>query len=355
MASIRERKTAEGNSYFTVQVRLKGHPPQTATFTRRTDAKKWAAATESAIREGRHFKTAEAKKHTLSDLIDRYIQDVLPTKPKQAEKQAQQLEWWKSKIGSHLLSDITPALIVECRDELASGVTYRGTQRSPATVVRYMAALSHAFTIAVNEWQWLEDSPIRKVKKPKESRGRVRFLDDDERERFLTACKQSTNSWLYLCVILGLSTGMRQGELMGLKWQDVNLKDGYLILHETKNEERRRVPLAGHGLELLKAHQQSKHFDSELLFPSSINPTKPIDLRKPFENALTAAGIEDFHWHDLRHCTASYLAMNGASLAEIAEVLGHKTLSMVKRYAHLSDGHVSNVVASMNTKIFGAI
>ena len=66
------------------------------------------------------------------------------------------------------------------------------------------------------------------------------------------------------------------------------------------------------------------------------------------------AEINDFHWHDLRHCTASYLAMNGASLAEIAEVLGHKTLAMVKRYAHLSDGHVSNVVASMNAKIFGA-
>jgi site-specific recombinase XerD len=90
-----------------------------------------------------------------------------------------------------------------------------------------------------------------------------------------------------------------------------------------------------------------------LLFPSKVNPTKPIDLRKPFETALKKAEIDDFHWHDLRHCTASYLAMNGASLAEIAEVLGHKTLSMVKRYSHLSDSHVSNVVASMNEKIFG--
>ena len=74
-------------------------------------------------------------------------------------------------MGYFLLSDVTPALIVQYRDELAAGITYRGTQRSPATVVRYMAALSHAFTIAVNEWQWLDDSPMRKVKKPKESRG----------------------------------------------------------------------------------------------------------------------------------------------------------------------------------------
>ncbi|MEC4747220.1 site-specific integrase [Methylomicrobium sp. Wu6] len=247
-----------------------------------------------------------------------------------------------------------PSLIVQCRDELATGITYRGTQRSPATVVRYMAALSHAFGVAVKEWQWLEDSPMRKVKKPKESRGRVRFLDDDERERFLIACKESSNAWLYPCVILALSTGMRQGELMGLRWPDVDLKVGAIILHETKNGERRRVPLSGLALELLHEHAKVRRLDTDLLFPGNINAQKPIDLRSAFENALKRAEINDFHWHDLRHCTASYLAMNGASLAEIAEVLGHKTLAMVKRYAHLSDGHVSSVVAAMNAKIFGA-
>ncbi|MDZ4098322.1 MAG: site-specific integrase, partial [Methylophilaceae bacterium] len=305
--------------------------------------------------EGRHFKTTEAKKHTLADLVDRYIKDVLPTKPKQAVRQKQQLEWWRDKIGVYLLSDITAAMIVQYRDELASGETYRGTQRSPATVVRYMAALSHAFSVAINDWQWLEDSPMRKVKKPKESRGRVRFLDDDERNKLLTACQQSSNKQLYMCVILALSTGMRQGELMGLKWQDVSLKDGFLILHETKNGDRRRVPLAGHGLALLREHAKVRRLDTTLLFPGTIHTDKPIDLRKPFETALKAAEITDFHWHDLRHCTASYLAMNGASLAEIAEILGHKTLQMVKRYAHLSDGHVSSVIESMNAKIFGGM
>jgi len=102
----------------------------------------------------------------------------------------------------------------------------------------------------------------------------------------------------------------------------------------------------------LKKHSKVRRLDSDFLFPSAVL-NKPIDLRKPFENALRKAEISDFRWHDLRHCTASYLAMNGASLAEIAEVLGHKTLQMVKRYAHLSDGHVSSVVESMNSKIFG--
>ena len=353
MASIETRTTESGEKSYRVKVRLKGYPVQSATFERLTDAKRWASATETAIREGRHFKTAEAKKHTLNDLIDRYIRDVLPNKPKQAPKQKQQLEWWGAKLGAYTLADITPSMIAEARDELANGSTTRGDKRSPATVVRYMAALSHAYTVAVNEWEWLEQSPMTKVKKPIESRGRVRFLDNDERQRLLTACQQSANKQLYLCVILALSTGMRQGELMSLSWADVNLKESFLILHETKNGERRRVALAGLALDLLRDYAKVRRLDSQLLFPSNVNPNKHIDLRKPFETALKVAEINDFHWHDLRHCTASYLAMNGASLAEIAEVLGHKTLSMVKRYSHLSDSHVSNVVASMNAKIFG--
>jgi integrase len=180
-------------------------------------------------------------------------------------------------------------------------------------------------------------------------------LDNDERQRLLIACQTSTNKQLYLCVILALSSGMRQAELMGLKWQDVSLKDGYLVLHETKNGERRRVPLAGLGLQLLREHAKVRRLDTQLLFPGITDKDKPLNLRPFFKIAREAAGITDFKWHDLRHCTASYLAMNGASLSEIAEVLGHKTLNMVKRYAHLSDGHVSSVIESMNAKIFGGV
>ena len=116
-----------------------------------------------------------------------------------------------------------------------------------------------------------------------------------------------------------------------------------------------RQPLLWLGLPdpavCIRAHAKVRRIDSPLVFPSDRNPQKPIDLRWHFEKALEAAEIADFHWHDLRHCSASYLAMNGASLAEIAEILGHKTLAMVKR----SEGHVSNVVASMNQKIFGGV
>ena len=357
MATIFKRTASDGKSSYQVKVRLKGYPAETGTFERLTDARKWASATETAMREGRHFKTGEAKRRTMAELIGRYIQDVLPGKPKNIRIQTQQLTWWRDQIGAYTLADITPSLIAEYRDKLAGGETVRGTQRSPATVNRYLAALSHVLTIAVTEWEWLDDSPMRKVRKPTESRGRVRFLTDDERPRLLKACKESGNSYLYPVVVLALSTGMRQGEIMGLSWDNVDLIKGRAILHETKNGERRAVAITGHALDLLKEMSKVRRIDSKLIFPSKEiapqKPQKPMDLRTPWEAALKKAEISDFKFHDLRHSAASYLAMNGASLAEIAEVLGHKTLQMVKRYAHLSEGHTARVVESMNSKIFG--
>ncbi|WP_432744262.1 site-specific integrase [Methylobacter sp. G7] len=351
MATINKRLTADGKPYYTVRVRIKGYPAQTETFKRLTDAKKWAQDTESAIREGRHFKTAEAKKHTVDEMIDRYLSGAKLTKV-QDDHTGLHLRRWKEEIGYMLLADVNVDAITLVKEKLLNE-EFRGKPRSPTTVLRYMASLSTVFTTAVRDWAWLEDSPMKNIKKPTAARGRVRFLDDDERERLLIACKESRNKQLYLCVILAISTGMRQAELFGLKWSVVNLKERYLILHETKNGERRRVPLSGHVLDLLQEHAKVRRLDTPLLFPGIKNPLNPIDLQQPWETARKNAGVTDFTWHDLRHCTASYLAMNGASLAEIAEVLGHKTLSMVKRYAHLSDGHVSNVVASMNEKIFG--
>ncbi len=351
MAYIQERPGKDGKPNFRVQVRLRGYPPQTATFERKTDAKLWAQQTEAAIREGRHFKTTEAKKHTLADLIDRYLSDVIPYKPRNAKNLTAQLIWWKRQLGDYVLADVTSALIGEYRDKLLKSVTPKGTLRSPTTVVRYLSALSHAFTLAVKEWGWLEDSPLRKVTKPKQPRGRVRFLDEEERECLLLACKESPNPYLYPVVVLALSSGMRQAEIMTLRWSDVDLQKGRIILHHTKNGERRAVPLAGLALQLLRDLEKIRRIDTTLIFPST-SLKQPVDLRFPWEKALKASKIEDFRFHDLRHTTASYLAMNGASLAEIAEVLGHKTLSMVKRYAHLSESHTANVVARMNEKFF---
>ena len=352
MAYIQERKSEDGKIRYRVQVRLRGFPVTTATFERKTDAKLWAQQTESAMRQGRYFKTSESKKHSLAELVDRYIEQIIPTKPKNATVCTAQLLWWKKQIGHCLLSDITPALIGQYRDKLLQGITKKGTPRSPATTVRYLAALSHALTIATKEWGWVDDNSMRKVTKPKEPRGRVRFLSDEEREVLLVACKASTNAYLYPVVVLALSSGMRRGEVMNLRWPDIDLQRGRIILHETKNGERRLVPVSGLALQLLQKLDKTRRIDTNLLFPAN-DPSQPIDLRFPWEKALKMAGIEDFRFHDLRHSAASYLAMNSASLAEIAEILGHKTLSMVKRYAHLSESHISKVLGRMNEKLFG--
>ena len=153
---------------------------------------------------------------------------------------------------------------------------------------------------------------------------------------------------------MALSTGARKNEIMSLCWRDVDTKVGQITIHETKNGERRTIPLQGLALQLVKELKQDRSIHTDLLFPSRRHPkTKPIVLQKIWDEAVIEGGIEDFRFHDLRHSAASYLAMNGASIAEIAAVLGHKTLQMVKRYAHLSEAHTSQVVASMNKKIFG--
>jgi integrase len=242
--------------------------------------------------------------------------------------------------GGLVLADVTPARIGAARDSLA-------TTLGPATVVRYLAVLGHLLSVAATDWQWLEDNPMRKVRKPSEPRGRVRFLSDEERKRLLSACRESDNPVLYPAVVLALSTGMRKGELRGLTWADVDMRGRRITPHETKNNERRMVSLVGHAMEAVRAIP--RRIDTPLRFPGP-NKHKSMDLRAPWEAALKRAGISDFRWHDLRHSTASYLAMNGASLAE---VLGHKTLAMVKRYSHLSEAHTSGVVERMTAQIFG--
>ena len=356
MASIEKRPTDNGKSSYRVKVRLKGYPTQTATFERLTDAKNWAKLTEVAIKEGRHFKTVEAKRHTVAELIDRYIKSVLSTKSVSSQNaQTGQLLWWREQLGDYMLADITPALLAECRDDLSEGQTPRG-QRTPATVVRYMAALSHAFATAVKEWGWMEDNPFRKVRKPKEPGGRVRFLSDEERDRLLQVCRESYRSDLYPAVVLALSTGARKMEIIGLSWNQIDLDRGAIRLDDPdqiKNKERRTLPLTGHALEIMRERSKIRRLRTDLVFPSPVMPKQPVDLRRAWGAALKEAQIDNFRWHDLRHSAASYLAMNGASMNEIAEVLGHKTLQMVKRYSHLSDSHVAGVVSSMNEKIFG--
>ena len=351
MATIRQRTRQDGSIVYQTQVRLKGHPLQTATFKRKTDARKWAEDTQSAIRDGRHFKTSEAKRHTLAELVDRYIAESTAEK-KDGKNQERQLNWWKERIGDYLLADVTPALISEWREKIARETTVRGTVRAPATVNRKLAALSVAFTAAEKEWQWVESNPVVKVKKKKEPPGRTRYLSEDEFPRLLEACKNSKCELLYPAVIFAVSTGMRKGKILNLTWEDIDWGREVAVFYDTKNGENYGVPLTGHLLEELKRLSKVRRIDTSLVFPRQ-DGKGPIDLRDYWDVAKAEADIKDFRFHDLKHTAASYLTMQGVSLGELAEILGQKTLQMVKRYSHLAVDHKKKVLGELDKQFFG--
>ena len=354
MANIRKRADREGRVSFQVQVRLKGYPPQVASFERLTDARKWAAATESAIRQGRHFETSEAKKRTVSDLIKAYRADVLP-RLRSASAREVHLQWWDDVLGPYLLADVRPALLLDTRKALFDKPSPRG-KVGQSTVNRYCSTLSHAFSWAMKERQWVNDNPFFKIANLKEPEGVIRFLSDEERAALLEAAEAKSPD-LHAIVVLALSTGARRNEILGLRWPEVDLKAGLLTFARTKNGSVRRVPVTGKALELLKGIAAARMMKdpSGLVFPGKTQATrdKPLAIENIFRAALKDAAIESFRFHDLRHSAASYLVMAGVPMPTVAEILGHRDLKMTQRYAHLSRAHVSEAVGKLNDAIFG--
>lgn len=347
---IEEREDSNGNVTYRAKVRIKGFRTASSTHARLTDAVRWRQQTETDIRRGKYFQTAEARKHTFGELVDRYIASVLPRKPKSIKKQTAQLLWWKEQIGNRLLSEVNTPLIVEIRDKLGNGTTYRGGKRSLATVNRYLAVLSHAFSVAINEWQWLTESPIKRLKQ-KESNGRIRFLSDDERDRLLLACKESKNKYLYLVVLIALSTGCRLMEIMSLKYGDIQWENDNCIftITETKNGHPHVVPLVGVAKQLLAEHAKIRRLDTDLVFPASRGfKAKPAVIRTAWEEALKKADIKNFSFHCLRHTAASWLAQSNISGPIIQKILNHRSSNISARYIHFAESHLQKALEKMN-------
>jgi integrase len=174
------------------------------------------------------------------------------------------------------------------------------------------------------------------VKLEEEDQGRLRFLSDDECARLLAGCRTSGQPLLYPIVVIALNTGMRRSEVLGLTWDRVDVARGVLQLEKTKNGKRREIPMNRAVYDVLSALPKS----GGRLFPSSI--------RRAFENAVERAGVKDFHFHDLRHTFASWLTMKGRPLREVQELLGHTSISMTERYAHLAPERLRDAVASLD-------
>jgi integrase len=365
MATIEERIQADGTTSFRDNIRLKGYPMETATFDRSTDATKWIKKTEADIKANRHF--GESKRHTLNELIDEYVNTPQHKRLKSAEDMRQRLGWWRKHYGEKLLQDFTTAVIARARDKLLQeNLTFpkRGEdgkvrrveidkKRSSATVNRYLAALSSICKLGVNELGWLDRNPVERVTKLKESTGRDRYLDESELPRFLAACRQHPD--LYLAVLLSLTTGGRQAEIMGLRWSqiDLNQRRATLYTGTTKNTDSRVMSLVGDAYTLLVERHKVRDEKEDRIFPPTHAAEKSsfINLRTPFMTALNEAHITNFKWHDLRHTCASYLMMNGVSALEISKVLGHRTMAMVARYAHLAPTRGADITSALAEKL----
>lgn len=359
MATFRAYKKQDGTTSITVRVRVRG-VEQTKTFSTKTAAKQWAKSVEVAIVEKPHLARSEAHKHTLSEAIDRYLETVVPGKAEGSQiKDRQRLTWWREHYGHLSLDLLQASTLAEAKDVLLTSPAKRyGTSttkpKSTATVNRYLAVIAHLLNVAYKEWHWIPTNPSEQVSKFKERNQRTRYLEDrSEQEqpeliRLLKACAISESPDLYLAVMLALVTGGRRNEILMLTWADVDLDPGTVILSGEKTDSRRTVAIPA---DLLKLLRQRRGTGKTLVFPSPNDPSRPVDLRSAWETSLSRAGISDFRWHDLRHTAASYLAMEGATLADIAGVLGHKTLQMVKRYSHLSPAHIAQTSTLIGKRI----
>lgn len=353
MANIEKTISQNGTLRFRARVRIKGFPPKSATFSKKSDAHKWALATENELRERKHFRYIGEDKFTVAQIIDRYLKDVLPFKDKLERSKStefHQLQWWKQQLGDFKLNELRRSIIAEARDKLRQSKNRYGRLYAPATVNKYISAISNVMNIAAHEWEIMRENPIVGVGKLKEPRGRDRFLSKEEIIRLISVCKIDVNRLILPIVLIALHTGARRGEILGLKWPDIDFERHIALLHNTKNGEKRKLPLYGSAYnELVKLRKRTRSKSGYVFSLPKSN--KPIGIKETWNRVRRNACLEDFRFHDLRHTAASYLAMNGASLVEIAEILGHKTLNMVKRYSHISESHVEQVVKSMNNKL----
>jgi integrase len=245
------------------------------------------------------------------------------------------------ELGHVRLDDVTPDLLRAWKGRLA--VCHKAS-----SVFRYMVLLNCALRFAV-ECGWLVHNPLAKVRRPSPGRGRVRFLTSDEQRRLLDACRQSANPLLYGIVVLALWTGGRREELRQLQWSEVDFAQGVVRFLKTKTDRPRAVPLVGDARRILEVLAEERRPRVAWVFPRA-DGLKPCEFEEHWHTARRYAQLADFKFHDLRHTFASYMAMSGSSLRDIAEVLGHVKIDQTMQYSHLLESHTSDVVAQMHAK-----
>jgi integrase len=236
------------------------------------------------------------------------------------------------------------------RKEIEDGKTPKGNK--PATVNRLLGVLRHMFTKA-HDWGFVSDDVLRRLRKVKqleENNARLRFLSRGECRKLISAC----DDHLRPIVVMALNTGMRRSEILQLRWDQVDLQHGFILLSVTKNGQRREIPINAALRDVLAVLALVRREGVSFVFANK-GTGKPFhQVARSFSAALREAGISDFKFHDLRHTFASHLAMAGVELITIKELLGHKDVTMTLRYAHLAPAQKRRAVDVLNGILMGA-
>lgn len=283
------------------------------------------------LAEGRYLDIKKNEKIKFEDFADEFfrLHSEPNKKPSSIQSDKVIIKTLKSFFGGRYLYDIGPKLVEEYKAQRSKDV-------KPATVNRELACLKCMFNRAI-AWSKTEENPVRKVKLFKEPNARTRYLEKAEIQRLIESCSPH----LRPIVIVAVNTGMRKGEILKLKWNDIDFKTNLIYLIETKNNETRKAPMNDTVRRTLM--KVPKHPDSPYVFCNAKG--KPYaNVRKSFDTALKKAEIKDFVFHSLRHTFCSHLVMLGIDLRTVQELMGHKSYAMVERYSHLSPDHKDRAV-----------
>jgi integrase len=322
MSSIRKR-----GDKWQARVHRKEHKPIVQSFNNKADAIKWARNVESQLDLG-----LLAPKQTmprLMPIVERYIQEVTPTKKGDSQERYRANQFSKTKLADLQLDKITSEVVAQYRD-------VRLKEVSANTVRLELAFLSVVFEQCRKEWGIAVSNPVRQIRMPKPGKPRQRRLEAGEEEALLAACKASRAYYLHSFVVLAIETGMRSGELLAITWANVNFEKRTIFLPDTKNGSSRTVPLSTRALNAIHALPRSLN---GRLFSSGYH-----SIHNAFQLALTKAQavkpnsetfLRGLRFHDLRHEAVTRLFEKGLNPIEVGMVSGHKTLSMLQRYTHL--------------------
>jgi len=316
MATFRNR-----SGKWQARVQIQGHAALSKTFINKVDAERWAKQIEVEMQKGSYTNLVLAERTTFAEIIERYISEVLPTMRGGKADYIRLKALARRPIAKLNMVALTPQKIAQHRDE-------RLKEIAPATVIRELSYFSSIITYARKEWGINVNNPVALVTRPKNPQGRSRILDAAETNALFEALKPTgrRSIWMLPLVKLALETAMRRSELLGLRWEHIDLGRRTIFLQLTKNGTSRTVPLSTHAIQILT--HMPRNLDGRVF------PVTHEVVSQAFNRARKQAGIKDVRFHDLRHMAITRLAEKLPNLIELSAVSGHKSLTMLKRYYH---------------------